>query len=71
MTIDIIISKTFVKLFQIITETKKSQNIIPDTIRYQEYAGKIPNTAQTTHGIRNIFADIRNVPDDVPCVCIS
>ena len=27
----------------------------------------IPDTAQTTHGIRNIFADIRYVPTSVLC----
>ena len=28
----------------------------------------VPDIAQSTHGIRNIFADIRNVPTSVPCV---
>ena len=27
----------------------------------------VPDIAQTTHGIRNIFAEIRNVPTGVPC----
>ncbi len=28
----------------------------------------VPDIAQTTHGIRNIFADIRNVPTAVSCL---
>ena len=32
---------------------------IPDIIWYQEI---VPDIAQSTHGIRNIIADIRNVP---------
>ena len=28
----------------------------------------VPDIAQNTHCIRNIFADIRNVPTGVPCV---
>jgi len=27
----------------------------------------VPDIAQSTHGNRNIFADIRNVPTSVPC----
>ena len=27
----------------------------------------VPDIAQSTHGIRNISADIRNVPTSVPC----
>jgi hypothetical protein len=27
----------------------------------------VPDIVQSTHGIRNIFADIRNVPSGVPC----
>ena len=27
----------------------------------------VPDIAQSTHGIRNIFADIRNVPTSVLC----
>ena len=29
---------------------------------------KVPDIAQIAHGIRNIFADIRNVPTAVFCV---
>jgi hypothetical protein len=39
--------------------------IIPDIIRYQEYVEIVPDIAQTTYGIRNIFADIRNIPTAV------
>ena len=28
----------------------------------------VPDIVQITHGIRNIYADIRNVPTGVPCV---
>ena len=31
----------------------------------------VPDIAQITHGTRNIFADIRNVPTGVPCVYFS
>ena len=43
-------------------------NFIPDIIRYQEYVGNVPDIAQITHGIRNIFADIRNVSTAFFCV---
>ncbi len=31
----------------------------------------VPDIAQTTHSIRNIFADIRNVPTAFFCACCS
>ena len=42
--------------------------IIPDIIWYQDMLENVPDIDQTTHGIRNIFADIRNnVPTCVFC----
>jgi hypothetical protein len=31
----------------------------------------VPDIVQSTHGIRNNFADIRNVPTNVPCECFD
>ena len=39
--------------------------IIPDIIRYQEYY------VDMEYGIRNAFADIRNVPTAFFCACCS
>ena len=59
MRIDIAISGTCVKLFLIISGAHKLFLILFGIRNMME---NISDTAQTAHGIRNIFADIRNVP---------
>ena len=51
--------RNIVKLFHIISGTFKLFLIL---FWYQEHERNVPDIAQSTHGIRNIFADIRNVP---------
>ena len=46
-------------MFHIISGTFKLFLIL---FWYQEHERNVPDIAQSTHGIRNIFADIRNVP---------
>ena len=59
MTIGIAILGTFVKKFHIISGTHKLFLILFGIRNMLEIVSDI---AQSTHGIRNIFADIRNVP---------
>ena len=46
-------------MFHIISGTFKLFLIL---FWYQEHERNVPDIAQSTHGNRNIFADIRNVP---------
>ena len=59
MTIGIAILGTFVKRCLIISGTHKLFLIL---FGIRNMLGIVPDIAQSTHGIRNIFADIRNVP---------
>ncbi len=59
MTIGIAILGTFVKWFLIISGTDKLFLIL---FGIRNMLKMVPDIAQSTHGIRNIFADIRNVP---------